>query len=808
MWQDIRFAVRGMRRSPGFTITVTLSLGLAMGANATIFGVVDALWLRPPGATSPGTLVRVFSTTETSSEGAWSFPEYRDLRDGSTVFAGLAARGRRGTLLRLPDGTTELELVNVVSTNFFTMLGVDAAVGRLFSSDDEPWLEREPGVVLGHAFWQRRYGGDRSIVGQAITLGREGETRVTVLGVLPASFRDLDPAADRDLWLPPATWSLLAGQSEFEQREYRWFEVFGRRNPNASVAQANAEVSQLAASLAQAFPASNRGRGARVVSHLSYRLEVGGVNAFALLGLVLLVVTITCVNVANLLLARGASRAREIAVRVSIGASRRQLLRQLMIESALVGVLGAVAGLLTAAALVAVLPAIVGAPPGFRSFVLFAVDARMLVFTLGVTLATTVAFGLVPSWIATRPDVVPVLKGETGLQGLLARHQRFGGVLVAAQVAIAVMVLCSASILARSFARSASADLGFSRNPLLLAWVTFSDIERPLADATTTRLRALPGVRDVAIAIRAPLSLSGGGRAERVFIPGTNADPAAGLPEIKYNAVTANYFETMELRVREGRTLSEADEREGPRVMVVSARFAQQFFRDGAAIGRIVRLGGPSGTDHVVVGVVDDAVVNAIGEQPESYFYVPFWRGQYGELTLIIGAPQDAAALATPVRDALRQIDSRLEPRTLVTMADLISYSQSAYRSTAFLAAAIAFVGLLLTVIGVYGVVSLNASSRTREMGVRLALGAARGQVLGLVLRNGMLPALAGAAIGLAAALMATTLLSSLLFDVSPWDVPAFAAAIAIVLGCVAVAIFIPAERVSRVPPSTALRES
>jgi putative ABC transport system permease protein len=334
--------------------------------------------------------------------------------------------------------------------------------------------------------------------------------------------------------------------------------------------------------------------------------------------------------------------------------------------------------------------------------------------------------------------------------------------------------------------------------------VTADDV-RPLVEAALTELAALPGVRNVAIAIRAPLSLSGGGLAQRVYVAGT-PDPPGGLPEVKFNAVTAEYFPTLGLRLLEGRTLSSSDERDGPRAIVVSARFRQTFFPDGRAIGRLVRLGGPNGLDHEVVGVVADAVINAVGEEPEPYFYVPFWRDRREELTIIVDAGNKTAALTRPVRDLLRRLDPRLDPRTIVLMGDLISYAETRYRSTALLAGGIAIVGLLLTAIGVYGLVSLNAASRTREMGIRIALGAARRDVLGLMLGNGARVALAGMTVGIPGALFVTRLLSSLLFDLSPWDVGAFGAAVAIVLACVAMATFIAARRLTRLSPSTVLR--
>jgi len=805
MWRDVKDAFHTLGRSPAFTLTVTLSLALAIGANATIFGAVDALWLRPPGARNPGELVRIFSTTDTTREGFWSYPEFEEMRDTSRSFTGVAVRGRRGTLLQQPDGSSSLVLVNVVSLNFFEVLGVSAHAGRLFASNDASTLERTAAVVLGYDFWQQQYGGDPSIVGRTISIGRATPIPVTVLGVLPERFRDLESAANRDLWLPPQVWNVIADRTEFERRDFRWLDLVARRGKGVTIDQASAEVATIARRLADAYPASNRGRGARVISDVDYRLEAGGVNALALLGLVLLVVLVTCVNVANLQLARGVERVKELGIRTALGASRARLLRQLMTENIVLGALGAIAGLLAAAWVIRLLPAIVGTAPGLRAFTVFALDERVFTFTIVVALVTTVAFGVAPSWLASRPDVATMLRGDGNLPWHGGRG-RLRRALVGAQIAVAIVMITAAVLFAKSFAASNEARLGFERKPVLTAWL-FAEMDIDAGNAVVARLRALPGVREVAVARRAPLSLSGAGLTRRVRVPETMPDPAGDVPELRFNAVSANYFHTLGIHVREGRVFSDAEQRGGEHVVVVSDFFAHRFFPRARAVGRTVRLGEGDGIEHRIIGVVDDVMNTSFGEEPEPYFYVPYWRESWGtETTFLLETRGDAAALAPAVRSTLRAIDPRYDPRLLSTLDELVRFSASSYRWTALLASVLGALGLLLTAVGVYGLVSFDTARRTREIGIRVALGAARGQVLRLILRDGMRVAIAGTLIGVPAAFALTRLMSSLLFGVSPADAAAFAVSVTIVLIIVLVATMIPARRAVRVTPTIALR--
>jgi predicted permease len=805
MWRDLRQAVHSLRGNPLFTLAAVLALGLAIGANAAIFGLVDALWFRPAGVSGSQELVRVFATSETDKTGLWSYPEYLDIRDRTGAFDGVVGRGRRGAPLIAPDGSEQLTLVNVVSMNFFTTLGVRASHGRLFSAADESALEANPGVVLGYAFWSERFGADPGLVGRTIVLGRGKPVPVTVLGVLPRNFRDLEASADRDIWIPIATWTALNGRGELEDRQARWFDVIARRNPSVSVDTANAEVATLASSMARDARDTSAQRGARVVSELAWRLESGGVNALALLGLVLLVVVITCVNVANLLLARGIARSRELAVRVAIGATRMRLLRQLMTESALLGTLGAVAGLTIAMWMIRLMPAFIGPPPGFRSSLVFETDARVIVFTLIVTLLTTILFGVAPSWTAARGDVAALINPGGRDTGLGTRGST---TLATMQVAVSLVLLAAAGVLARSFVATERADLGFTREPLLTVFMTPGNASQATIDDARRRLEALPGVKQVAVAIRAPLSFSGGGLAQAVYFPNNSAATGAGLPEVKFNAVSANYFEVMGTRLVKGRLFDANDERPGEPVVIVNERFVSEYLPGRDPVGAIVRLGGTDGVAHRIAGVVRNTVINRVGEEPEPYFYLPYARGAYPELTFFVDGAATATGLAGMTRDVLAKLDRRLQPRLQITMAQYVDYSTSTYQATATLAALLSLLGLLLTALGVYGVMAYRTTKRTREIGIRVALGAPRSLVVAMILREGARVALIGVAIGIPLALVGTRLLSTMLFGVGPWDVATFAAVTIVIALTVGAATLIPALRATRVDPSAALRQS
>lgn len=800
MGRDFKYAVQALWRTRVFTVSATLALGLAIGANATIFGLIDGLWLRPPGIPRSGELTRVFATTATIDTGTWSYPEYEEIAKAS-AFSGVVAKGGRGATLHDEAGAgPDLVLVNVVSLNFFSVLEVQPLHGRLFAPGDD----EQPGVVLGHAFWQRRFAGDPSVVGRTIDLGRGGEVPVTVLAVLPRTFRDLDPAGDRDLWLPPAVWEMLTNRAEFTQRDNRWFAIAARRR-GGRVAAAQAEVSAIVSAMARDHPATSAGRGARVLNDARYRLERGGVSAAALLGLVLLVVLITCVNLANLILARAAARTQEIATRVALGASRWRVMRHMLAESVVIGILGAIAGVTVAMWLIRVLPAVLPQPPGFPTMLVFQVDGRVLGFTLAVTTLTTMLFGVLPSWIAARGDVATLIKGSAALAGSRRANRYARQAFVVAQVAVSLVLLSVAGVLARSSAATERADIGIARKEILTAWSSM-EVKAPMAAEAVTRLDALPGVRQVAVAIRAPLSLSGGGMAQAVFVPEAPPPPGEGLPQVKFNAVSTNYFATLGTRALRGRLFTDEDQWPGEPVIVVNQAFVDRFFGGGEALWRTIRLRRMDGTPHRIVGVVENSVVVEIDDKDTPYFYLPYWRGGYGEITYFVDAVGDAATLGPAVRDILKTTHVSLEPRRLITMQEYVDFAGAPYRATATLALGLGVLGLALTAIGVYGVVAYRTSRRTREIGVRIALGAGRSGIVSLVLREGLRVAALGVIIGLPAALWSTRLLRPMLFGVEPWDLTALTVAAVVLTASVVVATMVPAWRATHVSPAAALR--
>ena len=805
MLRDFRFAFRVLTARPVFTLVAALSLALGIGANSAIFGLVDALWLRPMSVPNPGEIVRIFSVTDQDREAALSYPEYLDLKQQAAGLREIVAIGGRGAILAEGDSHA-LHNLNLVSSNFFTALGVKAALGRLFTPEDEADPASQLNVVLGNSFWERHYGRDPNIIGKQIRIERVHADLYTVIGVLPRTFRAVETASDRDLWFSRQSWARLGDVRELESRGNRWFRVLGRLAPGATERSANAQVETIASRMAEAWPATNKGRRAVLVSDLRYRMQQAGTNGLALLGIVLLVVTISSVNVANLLLSRAGVRGKEMAVRLALGAGRFRLIRQLMAENLLLGLAGLVFGIVIGAWLVAILPAMMVQPPGFQTAVIdFQFDSRVFTFSLVVSLATIVLFGLAPAWKSARPDLVPALKGEAAFTGS-ARRWPLRNWLVIAEVALSLILLASAGVLVRSFSNTRSSDLGFGRKPLLLVWLSSGDPKVSQYQSILDRFAAMPGVRSVAGAVRAPLSLSSNGMFRRVVFPGRTEFAGAPPFEIKYNSVTRNFFNTMGTPILRGRGFEQRDEIAGATSVIVNETMAQRFWPDDEPVGKTILIGGPKGKVHRVIGIAKNTPINAVGEALEPYLYLAYWPNLESEITYLIETSTDPAALAATARQVLKSVDSRLDPLTITTENELIRYSAQTYEVTAELVGALGLLGLILTAVGLYGVVSYGVSQRTREIGIRMALGAARGDTLRLVLREVAGLGLIGIAIGLPLALTATKLLSKLLYGIGPWDPVTFLGAGALLAAIIALAGLLPARRASGIEPSTALR--
>lgn len=811
--QDLRYALRQLRLAPGFAITAVLTLSLGIGASSAIFCLMDCLWLHPMAVPRQREIVRVFSTTGQDSEALINYSEYQAFADRATAFRGLAAIGRRGSLMPRPDGTSSALLVDVVSSNFFELLGVRPLLGRVFTAQDAPDLRAHPGLLLSYRCWQREFHGDPNIVGRQIPL-RRGERRINradIWGVLPPDFREIDANSDRDLWMPIETWAAFNGSSNLTSKEFRWFNLIGRLAPGQTVREANDQVAAIAGSLAAADPANNRGRSARSISDFRYRLQAAGSTGIVLFAIVAGVVLLCTLNVAHLLLARALSRSSEVALRVSLGATRWVVARQLLIENVLLCLLGWAAGLGVAAGIASLAPRLLVSEPAMLvqmgPATDFAIDWRVFFFGGLLAMATMLMLALVPLAQVVRPELVPALQsGSTARTARRAPLVRRAAIWL--QIGISFALLVSTGALVRSFLNTHTKDIGITRNQVVVAFT--QDPDAPLRNTIVDNLRALPGVQRVAYGIRSPLMLSEGGIAAKAMLP---SHPEIHDPiEIKYNAVSPDFLNVIGTRILRGRGFVAADDATGPATAVISEAMAREFWPGRDPIGQMIHLPGfgnegkGSDLDARVIGVAQDAPINQLGEIPEPYMYLPFHFSQMGEVTFVIQTSQNAMSLAQSVRLALIHINPLLDPMMLTSLPELIRYSAGNYQMMAELVSALGFIGLTLTVIGLYGFLVFRVNQRRREIGIRMALGASREKTALLVFSDTARMALIGLAVGVVLAVLATRLESSLLFGVRALDALSIASAIAVLAIAIPLAAWLPARRAASVDPIRALR--
>lgn len=817
--QDLRYALRQMRRAPGFAITAVLTLALGIGASSAIFCLIDGLWLHPMHVPHPSEIARVFSTTPQQQEGLFSFSEYQTMAERIAAFqgsrAGLIAIGGRGSMMPRPDGTSTMLLTNVVSDNFFSVLGVRPLLGRIFTAQDTEHLRTHPAVILGYRCWQREFGGDPGIIGRQIPIlhGRDRRFQVDVWGVLPPSFREIDPAGDRDLWMPVEDWAAFGRLDELTSREFRWFRVLGRLAPGATVMQANDQVSAVAAALSAADPAHNHGRTARAISDFDYRMSLAGTSGMVLFAIVIGVVLLAVVNVAHLLFSRALVRSPEVALRLSLGARKWAIARQLLIENLLLGIMSLVVALGLAAGLAAVLPRLLVLEPAMLhsrgSGMLFHLDLRVYLIASALALFTVVLLALVPLSQVARTEILPVLQAAAATR-TSARAPLLRRAAVWLQIGVSFALLVSTGALVRSFLNTRTKDIGITRSQVLVAFT--QEPEAPMRDAVLANLRVLPGVKHVAYAIRSPLMLSEGGISTKVLLPSHPEmhDPA----DIKYNAVSPDYLDVTGARILRGRGFVPADDANGPASVVISQAMAQKFWPDRDPIGQVVRLPGlgngvdghPGELNARIIGIAQDAPINQIGEIPEPYMYLPFHFSQMGEITFVIETSQNAMALAQSARQVFIHENPLLDPMMLTSLPELIRYSAGNYQMMAELVSALGVIGLALTVVGLYGFLAFRVNQRRREIGIRMALGASREKTALLILRDTARMAGIGFAVGVVFALASMRFESSVLFGVRPLDALSIAAALCVLSLAITVAAWFPARRAASIDPIQALR--
>jgi putative ABC transport system permease protein len=804
--QDVRYGARMLRRTPGFAAVAVLTLALGIGANTAIFSVVYAVLLKPLPFAKSGELFNVFEAqpAEGIPTTGWSFANFEELRDRNHVFSELAGSQQHQLTL---TGLGEPSVVNtsVVTPELFSLFGEPPLAGRVFEpGDGKPG--GAPVVLLSEGIWRTVFGGDPGILGRPIDLDKRS---FTVVGIMPAAFRFPQLTKSNQIWIPLVHDPLFA--SWMPRRGGHWLQVTGRLRPGVTMTQAQSELDALGASLASDFPAENRGWVIRMVP--LQQLIVGNVKPalLVLLGAVGLVLMIACANLANLLLTRATSRAREIAVRTALGAGRTRIVRQLLSETALLGLLGGAAGVAVAywgvEALSSILPSNLPRVNAIR------VDIVVLGFALLLSAIATCACGVVPAMFAAKANLQTNLREGGGRAGESRAHRRARGFLAAAEIAIAMVLLVAATLLLRSFANLTSVSPGFETQHVVDADISLPRFQyatpqqwSAFSDDLLTRIQAEPGLQDSAVVVPRPIV---DGVVNLAFdIVGNPAGSSAASRTANYVAISPGYFRVMGMALVAGRGFEQHDVAGAPRVTVISAAMARQYFPNQDPLGKQLTFGFPpdSGAAREIVGVVGNVRDVALGKEPGPMMYVPYAQAPFWGANLVIKTSLSAASVAATIRRDVAQIDKDLPVTDVHAMPDIIDASVAQPKFRAFLLGLFASMALVLAATGIFGVIAYSVSCRTNEIGIRMALGASRSSILRMVLQEGLVLTLAGLAVGIPAALAASLLVEQMLFGVSAHD-PATVATVAAGLAAVAMAAgYLPARRALRVDPLVALR--
>jgi len=817
--QELRGALRRLARSRAFTLIAVLSLAVGIGVNTALFTVVHATWLEPvPRVGEADRIVEVLTTRRGSDIQLWAYRDFQDVRDAETPIEALAGLKPRDGSLTTDDGTEGVRVM-YVSANYFEVIGVVPSRGRPFLPSEDVRPGGHPVAVVSHAMWQNRLGGRQDIVGLTITLNRDP---YAVVGVAPEAFRGHRTYTSTDLWVPITQHPFMAGPNSLERdRGPLWLEVLGRLRADATLDEANAALQTVFAWLAREYPESNEDRGARAVAFgpvPAYGRAESMMATGALVGLAGLVLLIICGNVAGMVLARSATREREIAVRMALGSGRGRLVRHLMAEALLLALIGGGVGILLAFWATGTLsPAYFSDVPDLS----LGPNLTILTFSLLLTLGTTLVFGLFPALRFSQPDMVSSLKDDTGGGG--RRVGRIHRVATSAQAGVALSLIVTCSLFVRALGVMERRDLGFEPHNLMLTRLDLSQqgYSTPEAgEAVLNRMKesvaSLPGVTSVTVADGIPLDLVGNftsvSRADR-------SDETGGRTTVEFTLVGDAYFETIGTPILRGRGIERTDEPASEPVVVITQALAERLWPGEEAVGRQLRfsarfhqlfthrdvLSGDSARAHTVVGVVGH-VASSRATEDWPHVFVSLRQNYRPQVMLVVKATASAAALARPVQSAILAAQPTLPFPSIVSSESLLGRSTEAQRRTAEMAAALGLLALLLSAIGVYGVVAFAVARRTREIGLRMAIGATRAQVLGAVLRDAVRLATPGLVVGALIAVGTAAGMRSMLLGVSPVDPMSLGSAILLLFLVVLLASLVPARRASGIDPMVALR--
>jgi putative ABC transport system permease protein len=806
IWQDLRYGARVLGRSPGFTAVAVITLALGIGANTAIFSLFNKAILRPLPVTEPDRIIAL-NNTKGNGRGfpSFSYPNYKDLRDRNDTMSGLIAYAVAPVSLS-HDGINERVWGYLASGNYFEVLGAKPALGRMFSPEDDLAPGAHPVAVISHRCWQQRFGGNPDAAGRNVVINGRS---FTIIGVAPPNFIGLEVTYVPEIWFPlMMQGEIRPGSKALENRKAENLLLAGRLRAGVSQAQARAQLQSIAAQLAGEYPVENEGKTIELSpAGLFGTFMRGQVLGFAgvLAGVVGLVLLLVCTNLATLLLARAMNRRREIAVRLALGASRFRIVRQLLTESLLLAVTGGALGLLPAFWLTGAAGRI-KLPMGLSTEM--DIDGRVFAFTIAITIVTSLVFGLLPALQSTKPELVSALKDEAATGG----HHRswLRGSLVAAQVALSLVLMICAGLVLRGLQRAQLVNLGI--NPPSAVELSFDlDLQgydrergREFQQQLLARVRALPGVEAAGAGNYVPPDLHAGIAA--INIEGRERSRAEDDPVTGAALAGPGYFQALGTRLLRGRDFVEQDDEKSPRVAVVNETFASLFWKGEDALGKRFRFVGRYDAPIQIVGIVENGKYFSLSEEPRPFVFTPFGQGYMGTTKVVARTSGDTASLIAAIRREVEQLDPHLPIFDTMTLTEHLSLPLLPARIAAGVLGSFGALALILATLGIFGVTSFTVSRRTREIGIRMALGARRSDVLRLVVGQGMTPALVGVGIGLISALALTRLMKSLLFGVNANDPLTFAMIAMLLTGVALAACYIPARRATKVDPMVALR--
>ncbi len=809
--KDIRYGIRNLLKRPGFTVTAVISLALGIGANTAIFSLVNMVLLRSLPVDHPEQVVAVSLRGKGDSLNAFSYPNYIDYRDRNVVLSGLLAY-RFVPMSLSRGGNNERIWGYEVSGNYFDVLGVQAIRGRTFLPEEDHTRLSHPVAVVSYGCWQRRFGADPSLVGKDLLLNNH---QFRIIGVAPEGFKGTEIVYTPEIWIPAAMLEWAEPGAKFlDNRDAGNFFAVGRLKPGISTTQGEASLNLLAQQLAKEYPDTNEGQSIRLGPPGFILPELrGAVVSFTwvLMAAVALVLLVTCTNLAGLLLARATDRRKEIAIRLAMGANRLRLIRQLLTESILLSVIGGAVGLWLALWMINALLSF-KPPVDFPLAVDVSVDWRVLGFSFIVSVLTGVVFGLVPALQATSPSLVSALK-DTAAQGG-GRRSRLRSGLVVAQIALSLVLLIGAGLVVRTLQELQTMNPGFNpNNALTLSFdLGLQGYDKARGEQfyqqIVERVQSMPGVRSVAVTSYVPLSLNYS--SNNIFVEGQPTERGANAPSAMVAAVGPKYFETMATPLVQGREFTEQDKEKSESVAIVNETFVRRLIPDAKssadAVGRRFSFDGSGGPFQRIVGVAKDGKYFNISEEPRTFVWRPLSQGYFSTGILMVRTVGDPQSMIPAVRNEVHSLDPNLPIFDVKTLTEHMRLALFPARVAATVLGVFGFVALMLAAIGIYGVTSYSVAQRTREIGIRMALGAQLGDVLRLILSHGVKLTLLGVSLGLIGSYLATRAITSVLYGVSATDLPTFVFVSLLLTAVALVACYWPARRATKVDPLVALR--